>query len=531
MHKFEKRQIIKNVGSSWFALATNILVGIFLTPFIVHRLGDSANGVWVLTFSITGYYGLFDLGIRSSIVRYVSKYRALGNQQDLDKLVNTALFGYSCIGLVSLILTWVLSSYMNALFKIPPEYQSSAQLLIWMVGVSVALGFPLGVVGGVLEGLQRFEIINWTNVLSTFVRALLIVLALQHGRGLLTITFITVTLPFIASVIRAFIAQRLCPVSFGWQYIDRPTFNKIVHYSSTTFMIMVAGRLKFKTDELVIGSMISAAAITYFNFGARIVDYAGGVVNSLAGNFLPVVSQSEATGNMSRLRKLFVAGNRFCAFTIFPITATLLILGKSVIEVWVGKKYVATSYPILVIMIVPSTIMFAQAVSGRVLFGMSKHRTWAVVTLIEGVCNLILSVVLVRVLMRPYGMMGGIIGDALGTAIPLTCSFVFFMPQHLCRLLGIRLRTYLREAFVLPLLITIPLVLVLLLMKRWFIPHTYRQLAVQLGIGGAVYGLGLLWAFKTNRILKLGELAAKPEALPIENDMAAPELNVPEYTE
>ena len=79
---------------------------------------------------------------------------------------------------------------------------------------------------------------------------------------------------------------------------------------------------------------------------ARIVDYAGGVVSLLAVLLLPV-RQSEATGNIGRLRKLFVAGNRFCAFTIFPITASLLILlvGKSVIEVWVGKKYIATSYP------------------------------------------------------------------------------------------------------------------------------------------------------------------------------------------
>jgi O-antigen/teichoic acid export membrane protein len=412
---------------------------------------------------------------------------------------------------------------MSTLFRIPPEFRSSTHLLIWMVGASVALGFPLGVVGGFLEGMQRFEILNWTNVVSTLLRALLIVLALQHGRGLLTITFITVALPLIASVVRGFIVLRLCPVLFGWKYIDRSTFRKIVHYSSTTFMIMVAGRLKFRTDEIVIGSMLSAAAITYFNIGARMVDYAGGVVNSLAQNFLPVASQSEATGNISRLRKLFVAGNRFCAFTIFPITASLLILGKSVIEVWVGKKYIATSYPVLVIMIIPSTIMFAQAVSGRILFGMSKHRTWAWVTLIEGVCNLILSIILVR----PYG----IVGDALGTAIPLTCSMVLFMPHHLCRLLGVRLRTYLREAFVLPLLITAPLVLVLLLMKKWFIPHSYRQLAVQLLIGGTVYGLELLWLFATNRALKVGELAAKQESAPIDDNMSPSAASLAEYSD
>ena len=52
--------------------------------------------------------------------------------------------------------------------------------------------------------------------------------------------------------------------------------------------------------------------------------------------------------------------------------------------------------------------------------------------------------------MRPFG----IIGDAFGTAIPLACSTIFFMPRHVSRLLSIRLTTYLREAYVLPFLLT-----------------------------------------------------------------------------
>jgi hypothetical protein len=46
----------------------------------------------VLIFSVTGYYGLFDLGIRSSIIRYVSKYTATGDREKLTQFVNTALF-------------------------------------------------------------------------------------------------------------------------------------------------------------------------------------------------------------------------------------------------------------------------------------------------------------------------------------------------------------------------------------------------------------------------------------------------------
>ena len=500
MRKIEKIQIIKNVSSSWFSLGVNILVGIFLSPFILHRLGDSAFGIWVLIFSITGYYGLFDLGIRSSIVRYVSKFAATNDREAAAKLINTSLFTYCCVGALSFLITILVAVNTNSMFRLPAEFRSTAGWLFFMAGTAVALGFPLGIFGGVLEGLQKFYVLNWTNVVSTLLRAALIVYFLSRGYGLLTITFITVVLPIFASIVRGAIALRILPVPLGWHYIDRSTLKEIAHYSSATFITIVASRLRFKTDEIVIGTMLSVAAVTYFNIGARIVDYAGEVVTSLSQIFVPMSSQSDAQGDLNRLRKILVAGNRFCAFIIFPICAILIILGKSVIEVWVGRRYIATSYPVLVLMIIPSTLFFAQAASGRILFGMGKHRTLALVNLAEGIANLALSIALVR----PYG----IIGDALGTAIPLTCTMVFFLPAHLCHILGVRISTFLREAYILPIIICTPLVLALLLLRSWFVAHNYRELALQLSIGGIVYGLGFLWAYLGKHAFRIGDLSA-----------------------
>jgi O-antigen/teichoic acid export membrane protein len=381
MTTINKRQIIKNVGSTWFSLGCDVLVGLFLSPIILHWLGDTAFGIWVLIFSITGYYGLFDLGIRSSVVRYVSKFTATDDVEDLAKLVNTALFTYSCLGALSLVVTAVLSVYVDHIFKIPPELHSQTRWLLVIVGTSVAIGFPLGVVSGYLDGLQRFYVNNWANIAGDAVRLVLILIAIRQGRGLLAIAAITVGAPLVISMLRSIVAYRIRPVPFGFRYVNRGTFRTIVNYSSVTLIIMIATQLKFKSDNVVIATMISAAAVAYFSIGARIVSYAQQVVMALAQNFLPIASQSEATGNMDRLRKVFVAGNRFCAFTALPITAILLILGQSLIEVWMGKKYAAISYPVMVILVISANLMWCQAATGRVLFGISKHRTWAYVTI------------------------------------------------------------------------------------------------------------------------------------------------------
>jgi O-antigen/teichoic acid export membrane protein len=193
--RFDKTQILRNVGSSWFALGVNVMVGIFLSPYIIHHLGDDAFGLWVIIFSVTGYYGLFDLGIRSSIVRYVAKYSATEEHDELNRLINTAMFSYTGIGVVSMAITLIAAYYVNSIFRIQPEFVLTARWLLLMVGASVSVGFPLGVFSGILEGLQRFYLLNFTSISSTLIRAVLIVIALQRGRGLLTVALITVGMP------------------------------------------------------------------------------------------------------------------------------------------------------------------------------------------------------------------------------------------------------------------------------------------------------------------------------------------------
>jgi O-antigen/teichoic acid export membrane protein len=493
-----KIRALKNVVSSWAGLAVNIAVGFFLWPFILHHLGDEASGLWVLIFSVTGYYGIFDFGIRSSLIRYVSKFQATGEKEQLARLVNTSLFTYSCLGMVLVVATTVGAFYVDRLFHIPQDFLKQAQILFLMVGYSVALGFPLGISGGILEGLQSFYLINWTNIIATLLRAVLIIYVLWHGFGLLTVALITVSLPLIASAVRALIAHRLLRIRYGWKYVSRESFRQVANYSSVTFVIIVAFQLRFKTDAVIIGTFLSAAAITHFSIGARLVDYAGNVVSSLANIFTPMSSHFHATGDYAQLRKIFISGNRACALVMFPMMVVLVVMGKSVIEAWVGPRYVS-SYVVLLVLLIPSVLWESQSTSTRILFGMSSHKTLAYVVLAEGVINLILSIALVRSL--------GIVGDAIGTGLPLLLTALFFLPRHMCRQLDIPVRTFVAEAYLYPTVLCLPMTLVLVVMQRFFYAHRYPQLMLNLLAGFAAYGAGLTWYVLTREPLGIRLMA------------------------
>src|SRR5436305_13256702 len=86
--------VLRAVATSWVAVIANACVGIFLTPYVLHRLGDEAFGVWILTTNLVGYYGILDAGVRSAIIRYVSRHKELNEPDRVNEVVASAFYYY-----------------------------------------------------------------------------------------------------------------------------------------------------------------------------------------------------------------------------------------------------------------------------------------------------------------------------------------------------------------------------------------------------------------------------------------------------
>ena len=479
-----KAQAIKNVSATWLALLVQAVVGFFLSPFILHRLGNEAFSVWVLVFALTGYFGLFDCGIRSSIVKYTAAFISTHDHDQLSRYLSTSLAFYTVVGFFVLLLTVSGFFCLHLLFRVPPTLLTSAQILLLLSGASIAVTFPLNVFSGALEGLQKFSWLQLSHIGIALFRACLIVVALLNGGGLLALGTITVALSLLSNLIFMGMAWHALPIRLSLGCVDGKAYRNMASYGAFAFAIVGAEKLRFQSDSLVIGALLSATAIAYFSIAARLVEYSSYAVRSMSQIFTPMSSQFHAVGDLESLRRTFLTGNRASAFIIFPICVVLLILGKPIIQSWVGASYVS-SYPIVVVLIVPRTLYLAQSTSTRILLGMGRHRLLASVLLLEGVTNLLLSVFLAHRL--------GIVGVAWGTAIPLACTSLFFLPRHLCRVLDLSLWTFLDRAYRLPLAIALLLAFVLWFLSYIFPTHSAAGLLMQITCGGILYCAVLAW--------------------------------------
>ncbi len=447
----------------------NAIVGLVITPFIIHSLGDRMYGLWMIVGSFLGFYGMFDFGLVSAVQRYISK--AVGNKdhEEINKVVNTSMFLFLIIGLVVLLITIIIVLFAAIFLKNISEINLFRQIIMTL-GISVAVGFPMRVFSAILISNIRYDIYTSVELSKLFIRTVLVVVSLRAGYGILSLALITFGVEAIGYIVKFILVKTMFNyIILSKMLIDRTKIKSLFKYSVVTFTIQISDRLRSGVDNFVIAAFLGLSFITPYSIAFNLKQYLGKFITSAIGLTMPIFSQYEAKGDYKSIREKFMFITKLSSYLSIFIGGTLIIFGQPFIERWVGKEYLS-SYPVLVVLLIPSIIASMQSPSVQLLYGISKHNFYAVSNTIEGVANFILSIILVKKL--------GIIGVAIGTAIPMIVVKLFIQPVYTCRLIKLSVYKYYFELIMPIILKSCGILLTFWFVFKSFIMPNYLHLLI-----------------------------------------------------
>lgn len=482
--------------SNWTGYAVSLVMAFLLGPLVVHTLGDESYGIWSLIVSFTGYYGLFDLGIRGAVSQYVSRYHAQGDLEGIDRTVNTALVLLSCVGATFVVLTFLVAGAMPGWFGVSETLQQETRTALIILGATVAVGIPMATFGSIAGACQRFDISNKVGIATRLLNAALVVTTLKLGMGFVGLACVTAATSVVGWIANLAVARHLMPhlrVSFG--LFRRDYARELGHFAGLSFIGRLAAQVVDWTDTIVIGRVTrDPLAITHYSIGNNLVPYYRDTISSAGYALTPVATSFDARGDRDRLRRLYLDGTRWMSVGTGLIGGCLFFLGEDFLRLWMGAKYVAgdrytSSAVILAILTGGSLVRNLQNSGLQVLNGMRRVGFMAKLMVIEAVLNLGLSIFLCQ----RYG----IVGVALGTLFPAILTQGFLQPFYLGRELGVKFVTYLRNALVGP---VVTIALVALLGAAWDRVAPLERMVHLLGKGtvvGLLAGVAGLLAVST----------------------------------
>lgn len=482
-----KSRIIKNVLSNWVTFLMIGLINLALVPFVLRHLGDLGFGVWVLANTVTVYLGLLDLGIRSSVIRYVAKYRSLSDYQNLNQITSTALLTFTAIGSFALILSVILAFLFPSIFKISPEYEGQVRWVVLLLGLNLALSFPAGVFNGILLGMERFDLNNLFNLVNNVLKAVLIVIVFSFTVNLVVLAVIQLFSSLVAYLLCLWRVWKLEPnLKISFKLSNKMSLRVIFQHGLYSFLLVSAFQIIYYSPNVLIGVLTSASLVTYFAMAAILIEYTRRAVNGVSYVLNPLASSLESKGDFQTLKKLLISGTKYSLLLISPISLGLIILGKKFFSIWLGPGYAVKCYPILAILLLPQIYSMSQFVTEELLIGQTKHKFLALITVAEAILNVILSVILIN----KYG----IIGAALGVSIPRFLNYLFFSVTYIKKAVEISYKDYFKQSFLPPLWASLPFALILVIISIVLPAYNWLDFVLEVVLAGLVFLLSA-WYF------------------------------------
>jgi O-antigen/teichoic acid export membrane protein len=454
--------IAKNAVANVIRGGASAVVAIVLPHFLTRTLGPDRFAGWALMLQLAAYANYLDFGVQTAVARYIAGALEKGDHQQRDRLFSNAFAILIVAGIVALCGLGMIA------WQLPHLFHSAPALLageigrgVLILGVAAAINLPLSAYTGVLIGMQRNEFPAIAIATSRLFGAVAVILVAHLTHSLAWLALCIAAFNLLGGLVQYAIVKKLLPaLQFSFAFLDRAMTGELIRYCSTLSVWSFAMLLVSGLDVTIVG-LFRFQAVGAYSIAATFIMFFTGLIGAAFSAMLAPIAVLQARQEYARISRLVIVTTRLNSYFSMGAIVLAFLFGESLIRAWVGSAYLAVTLPVLNILLVAQAIRLVGNAYGTVLVAMGLQGYGLVPVLVEGILNLLLSV-LGMILIGPAGVAWATL-VAASIAIAITIFVVMPRVKEVCVSRGL----FIWQGIFMPLLPFLPVCL-WMLCRGWY---------------------------------------------------------------
>jgi O-antigen/teichoic acid export membrane protein len=446
--------VAKNAFANLVRGGATAIVALALPHFLTRSLDHDRFAAWSLLLQLSAYTTYLDFGVQTAVARFLAGYMERGDVKHRDRLVCTALALLSLAAVLALFVVAVVLWQLPHLFQgISPELMPEFRLAAAILGVSVVLALPLSAFSGVLLGLHRNEYVAVAVGGSRLLGAAGVLLLVPHTHSLVLLSACIASATLLGSLSQIVAVKRLLPTLVVSTAGVRASMALELGEYCFGLTVWTVGMLLISGLDVAIVGHVDFKAVGYYSIAAALVTLFSGAHTAICSAFMTPVAALHAAGEMERIRNLILRATRVGTFVnLLAVTVTCLG-GKWFLQHWVGEPYASQALPIVEILMLAQAVRLVMNPYASALIATDLQRHGIAQGAVEGVINLVCSII------GAYWI--GPMGVALGTLIGAVCGLAWttLLTARRTAEISSGRRVFITEGILRPAFCTLPLLL------------------------------------------------------------------------
>lgn len=335
-----KKQFVLNLLTQIAALASQVIISLFLTPFVLERLGAEAYGFVGLVNNFVSYTAVATTALNSLASRFITLAFHKG-KRDESKIYYSSVFFANCI-LASVVLgvSIILAMNIERIVNVSSLLVVDLRLTVLVAFANAGVGL-VGVVFGVAAFIKNKLYLNSVaQLLSSVLRTAVICalfLTLPAHMWYYSVAGISATLLML--VIQVQVTKTILP-EFFIQVSDF-RLSKVVEiiksgiWSSLESLNKV---LQVGLDLFIANLFVGAYGMGLLSVSKTVPLALASVAQSVSSIFYPRLTEAYATGDRKLLLSGFNFAMRFTAMVLIVPLVGLVVYGQTFYQLWLPER-------------------------------------------------------------------------------------------------------------------------------------------------------------------------------------------------
>ena len=426
---------------SYCSTILNVMIGIFFTPFLVNRLGQSEYGLYQLIGSLVGYMVIFDFGLGTTITRYVAKYRAEQDLRGMRNFLAICMRVYLLIGIFVLAVCTALYFNIHLIFtSLTPDQLDSARNMFILLALNIAASLIFQSFSAIMIGYEKFTVDKLLVIVRNVLRCVLITVLLLKGYRAISIVLVDTVMNIVFCIVRYFYCKLALKVSFKFEFLDRKLVKEVFGYSSLIFATYIIGMLSDNTDRVILGITCGTTQVSVCAVGMTLFNLFGQFGQSILNMVLPKATEIHVSRNEQEedYTRIYTKAGRAQLLILTAIVVGFTIFGQQFVVLWIGKDY-QMSYWVALVLMWAYYIPYTGGAFGQILTAQRRLKGITAIYAVSAVLNVLISI--------PLSYRLGAVGAALGTAIMTVLADVFAAYIYYAKALNVNIPSYFKSVF------------------------------------------------------------------------------------
>lgn len=434
-----KNQLKIGVILSYINLAISSIIPFVYTPVMLRILGQSEYGLYSLSSSTVAYLSLLSFGFGSTIIRYMSKYRAQKDQNSEEKVFGFFIILYSLLAILVIVGGFIIAINTNTIFHegLSGQESSKMRILVLIMTLNSSLSFPISVFSSVVIAHEKYIFRKIVDIFLTIAAPITNLIALYLGFASIGMSLSSTFINIIVLPLNIFYCFKVIKLKPKFSRLPKGLIKEMVGFSFFVFIGNIVDMLFWATDKVILGMRASTVAVAIYNVGATFNNTVMNLSMSISGVLTPKITGMVALEvSKEHLTDLFVKVGRLQFYIIALIVTGFTVFGSSFIILWAGTDY-SNAYWVAVLTMFPLCIPLIQNTGLSIVVAQNKHQFRSIVYLIIAIANVISTYLIIPRM--------GIIGAALCSCVSYLIGQGIIMNVYYYKVTGIDIPLFWRN--------------------------------------------------------------------------------------